>query len=287
MPRTAMKQNGSPPLPSSSAVPLSSASTLAPIRSTESTTRHERGSYLKKRHIDDITYRQGCPTDKHSDATVRDEDPISEMSSYASRDGCELASCTSSPAPPNKDNRDSPLYVIQKKGVDRQSSRVAKVSQAYSFEDYWSIFDSVVDGCRCISIAGACTAVPSTSFGDEEDTAGAAGKSSYNSSSAYPHPTSRSPSSTGSNYYDINDSTKPSPTSSAVNIGPDTFHASNNSILEASSVRKGRQVGSNSRLAILRDLERELSDDEDFRPAHRTSACFVLHEKDKVNDIFR
>ena len=40
-------------------------------------------------------------------------------------------------------------------------------------------------------------------------------------------------------------------------------------------------------LRVLRDLERELSDDDDFRPAHRTSACFVLHEKDKVNDIFR
>jgi len=251
-------------------------------------TRRERGSYLKKRHIDDITYRQGCPTDKHSDATVRDEDPISEMSSYASRDGCEVASSTSSSPFPSKDNHESPLYVIQKKGVDRQSSRVAKVSQAYSFEDYWSIFDSVVEGCRCISIAGACTAVPSTSFGDEDDTAGAARKSSYNSSgSAYPHPTSRSPSSTSSNYYDINDSTKLSPTSSAVNVGPDTFHASNNSILEASSARKGHQVGSNSRLSILRDLERELSDDEDFSPAHRTSACFVLHEKDKVNDIFR
>ena len=287
MSRPAIKRKGSPPLPPSSAVP--SSSTLTSIRSTESTNPLDRGGYLKKRPIDEITYRQGCPTDKHSDATVRDEDPIAEKSSYASRDGCEVASSKSSlaAASPSKDNQEAaPLYVIQKKGVDRRSSHVTKVSQAYSFEDYWSILDSVVEGCRCISIAGACTTVPSTSFGSSNDEDDVTGTNSYGSGiGPYPQPNAHSTSSTSSNYYNI---PKTSPTSSAANVNPDTFNASTNTILEASSIhRGGRKSGPNSRLTLLRDLERELSDDEDFRPAHRTSACFVLHEKDKVNDIFR
>lgn len=284
MPPAFMNQNSSPPLPplSSTATQSSrSAATLTSIRSTESTTRLERGGYLKKRAIDNITYRQGCPVDKHSEATVRDEDPIAEKHSHASRDECELSSSTST-----TDNEQQqqeaphPLYVIQKEGTNGRTSRVTKVSKAYSFEDYWSIFDSVVEGCRCINIASACTSGgPSSSFGnsaDEEDDMMTTDKSHPRAS--HPHRSSNT-----------DDNTKPSPTSSAAKVGQDAFrngNTSSNSILDSSAFQKERQDGQRS-LKLLRDLEDELSDDDDFRPAHRTSACFVLHEKDKVNDIFR
>ena len=281
--------------------------TLVPMRSTESKIRLERGGYLnKKRSLDFITYREGCPIDKHSKATVRDEDPTAEVNGNdSSRDDCS-----------NSDGRDTlqkdsanskstatdedvhPLYVIQKTGTKNNQNQSTRVSKAYSFEEYWKIFDSVVEGCRCISIAGCAAGgvnTPVTSFGNSIDEADASSSISHQGPARLVH----TPLGNGNNncyngqVTPLNcrnatsgdlQSNHPSPTSSTANVGPTVASACCSSTRVDAGGPMHQQPTS---LRFLRDLERELSDDDDFRPAHRTSACFVLHEKDKVNDIFR
>ena len=297
--------------------------TLVPMRSTESKIRLERGGYLnKKRSLDFITYREGCPIDKHSKATVRDEDPTAEVNGNdSSRDDCS-----------NSDGRDAlqkdsahskstatdedvhPLYVIQKTGTKNNQNQSTRVSKAYSFEEYWKIFDSVVEGCRCISIAGCAAGgvnTPVTSFGNSIDEADGSSLIANKGPARLVH----TPAGDGNNncYYGqvtpqnhrhatsggLQSNNYPSPTSSTANVGPSvagtsssstsppTFLSKGGANYPASSQPSGSMHKQPPSLRVLRDLERELSDDDDFRPAHRTSACFVLHEKDKVNDIFR
>ena len=298
--------------PRPSFVPPSPATMLAPMRSTESKTRLERG-YLKKRSIDFIAYREGCPTDKRSKATstVRDEYPFTEesSSSTASRDDCSSGDGGDQQQEETQHESSAqedvhPLYVIQKTGTKSNHSQSTRVSKAYSFDEYWKIFDSVVEGCRCISIAG-CSATggvntPVTSFGNSIDEADASSTITHrslagtplgdsNNSCYYGHATPHDQSHTG-----VHRQNHPSPISSTTNVGSivsssfsrDTASPKVNATPSTSHHTSGQQQHM-SPLHVLRDLERELSDDDDFRPAHRTSACFVLHEKDKVNDIFR
>ena len=307
------------------ALPLfapSPPATLVPMRSTESKIRLERGDYLnKKRSIDFITYREGCPIDKHSKATVRDEDPTAEISGIeASRDDCsnsDIGDAQQKDGTLSKSTADDeeihPLYVIQKTGTKNNHNQSTRVSKAYSFEEYWKIFDSVVEGCRCISIAGCAAGgvnTPDTSFGNSIDEADGSSLIANQGPARLVH----TPVGDGNNncYYgqvtpqnhrhatsgDLQ-SNHPSPTSSTANVVPSVASTSSSSTSPATFLSKGgttytassQSSGSTHQqppsLRVLRDLERELSDDDDFRPAHRTSACFVLHEKDKVNDIFR
>jgi hypothetical protein len=293
--------------------PPSSPATLVPMRSTESKTRLERGSYLKKRSIDVITYREGCPTDKYSEATVRDEDPIIEEvdGGDGSRDDCSNGDSGAKSA---ADEYVHPLYVIQKTGTRSNQNQSTRVSKAYSFEEYWKIFDSVVEGCRCMSIAGCAAGAvntPVTSFGNSIDEADVSaliatssrayqgsGHNNHNRSLAH---TPVADSYNGCYYGQVTpqnhsqQSNNPSPNSSTANVGPidssstshTTYLSKGGATYPSTPPSSGATHQHPAPLRLLRDLECELSDDDDFRPAHRTSACFVLHEKDKVNDIFR
>ena len=295
--------------------------TLVPMRSTESKIRLERGAYLnKKRSIDFITYREGCPIDKHSKATVRDEDSTAEMSgNEASRDDCSNSDGGDAQQKDGTHSKSTAaeihsLYVVQKTGTKSNHNQSVRVSKAYSFEEYWKIFDSVVEGCRCISIAGCAAGgvnTPVTSFGNSIDEADGSSSIANKGPARLVH----TPAGDGNNncYYGqvtpqnhrhatsggLQSNNYPSPTSSTANVGPSVASTSSSSASPPAFLSKGganypassQPSGSMHKqppsLRVLRDLERELSDDDDFRPAHRTSACFVLHEKDKVNDIFR
>ena len=294
--------------PRPSFVPPPPATMLAPMRSTESKTRLERG-YLKKRSIDFIAYREGCPIDKRSKATDRDEYPFTEESNIsASRDDCSSGDGGDQQQEETQHQSSAqedvhPLYVIQKTGTKSNQSQSTRVSKAYSFDEYWKIFDSVVEGCRCISIAGCATGgvnTPVTSFGNSIDEADASSTIAHRSLAGTPlgdsnnhcyygHATPNNHSHTG-----VHRQNHPSPISSTTNVGSivsSSFSCATNSPKDnttpPTSHHTSGQQQHMSPLHVLRDLERELSDDDDFRPARRTSACFVLHEKDKVNDIFR
>jgi len=284
------------------------------MRSTESKTRLERGNYLKKRSIDFITYQEGCPIDKHSQATVRDEDPFTEESGgSASRDDCSSGSGGDGGDQQQQETLHKsstqedvhPLYVIQKKGTKSNQNQSTRVSKAYSFEEYWKIFDSVVEGCRCISIAGCATGgvnTPATSFGNSIDEADASSAIVHqgpvyghnrslvhtpvgdsNNDCYYGHVTPHNESHNG-----VHRQIHPSPISSTANVGSivsSSFSCATTSPKDNTNTPISYHTSSQQQR--MPSLLRELSDDDDFRPAHRTSACFVLHEKDKINSIFR
>jgi hypothetical protein len=145
------------------------------------------------------------------------------------------------------------MYVIQKKGQSL-NGRVTKVSRAYSFDksDWTKLLDVVVDKCRCLDLTPACgievNASPVTSY-DNELTR----------------------------------------TQSGTSIIDDAFQREREDAREGvrQQIAQLREIGSKSGGVLSYDEDFDSDDEEDFRPARRTSSCFVMHNKGTVRGIFR